>query len=181
MLSKKKWIFALVFVMLFFMLNKFENNDVLSTSYSTSLLEPQKPSAIFKRVVEWIKKPDDLISVNAPIATPPLIDYKSIQPLLEGAILSINNSQDLYASENGFIIFTGYTKKTGKTLSILYDTGETVTFGFVKEFHQLPYTTINAGDKFASADSELLYIKVVKDGKNLGVNELIEWLSETDE
>ncbi|QFF99557.1 hypothetical protein PB01_12350 [Psychrobacillus glaciei] len=180
MLSKKKWMFAFVIVMLFFMLNKFENNDVLSTSYATSLLEPQKPSAIYKRVVQWIK-PDELISVSAPIATPPLIEYKSIQPLSEGAILSINNSQDLYASENGFIIFTGYTKKTGKTLSILYDTGETVTFGFVKEFHQLPYTTINAGDIFASADNELLYIKVVKDGKNLDTNELIEWLSVTNE
>ena len=37
-----------------------------------------------------------------------------------------------------------YRKKTGKTLSILYDTGETATYGFVDDFHQLPYTTVNA-------------------------------------
>ena len=181
MFSKKKWMFAFVFVMLFFMLYKFENNDVLSTSYSTSLLEPQKPSDIYKKVVSWFTNSEDLINVSAPITSPPLIEYKSIQPFEDGAILSIEDSQDLYASENGLIIFTGYTKKTGKTLSILYDTGETATFGFVKEFHQLPYTTINAGDAFASADNEILYIKVEKDRKNLDTNELVGWLAETYE
>ena len=97
---------------------------------------------------------DELISVSAPVSSPPLIEYKSIQPLEDGAILSIDKSQDLYASEDGLIIYTGHRKKTGKTLSILYDTGETATYGFVDEFHQLPYTTVNAGDIFASVENE---------------------------
>lgn len=181
MLSKKKWIFAFVFVMLFYMLYKFENNDVLPTNYSASLLGPQKPTEVYKKVMAWVNQSDELIDVSAPLTTPPLIEYKSIQPYKEGAILSINNSQQLFASQNGFILFTGYTKKTGKTLSILYDTGETATFGFLKEFHQLPYTTINVGDIFASADNELLYIQVEKDGELLDTNELVEWLSITHE
>lgn len=181
MLSKKKWVLAFILVMLFYMLFKFENSDVLSTDYSTLLLEPQKPSEIYKKIVSWANQSDELINVSAPVTSPPLIEYKSIQPYEEGAIISINDSQELYASENGFIIFTGYTKNTSKTISVLYDNGETVTFGFLEDFNQLPYTTINLGDIFATADNEVLYIQVEKDGENLDTNELVEWLSPIDE
>ena len=167
MLSKTKWILALVLVFLFFMLDKYEKNDVLSTDYATTLLAPQKPSEVYRKIMEWVNPTEDVVSVSAPMTTPPLIEYKSIQPFDKGAILSIHEAQELYASENGLIIFTGYTKKTGKTLSILYDTGETATFGFVEEFRQLPYTTINAGDIFASVDNELLYVQVEEDGELL--------------
>lgn len=181
MLSRKKWMLAFVFVILFFALSKFEKSDVLSTNYSTTLLEPQKPSEVYKKIMTWVNQPEEVISVSSPVTTPPLIEYKSIQPFEEGAILSINDSQELFAAENGLIIFTGYTKKTGKTLSILYDTGETATFGFLEEFNQLPYTTINTGDIFATVASNLLYVKVEQDGEILDTTELVEWLSTEDE
>lgn len=181
MFSKKKWIFAFAFAVLFIMLSKLENDRLLSTNYAASLLAPQKPSEVYKKVVAWVNDRGDMISVSAPITTPPLIEYKSIQPFSKGAILSINESQELYASENGLVIFTGYTRETGKTLSILYDTGETATYGYVEEFYQLPYTTISAGDIFASVENELLYIEVEKEGETLEVSNLVQWLSNTNE
>ncbi|MEK4486599.1 hypothetical protein MHH81_13550 [Psychrobacillus sp. FSL H8-0484] len=181
MLSKKKWMLAFTLVILFVMLDKFEKNDVLSTDYATSLLAPQKPSEVYRKVMEWINPSDDLVSVSAPVTNPPLIEYKSIQPFEKGAILAIDEIQELYASEDGLIIFTGYTKKTGKTLSILYDSGETATFGFVEDFYQLPYTTISAGDIFASVESKVLYIQVEKEGELLETSDLVEWLTASNE
>lgn len=181
MLSKRKWILAFVFVLLFLLLSNLEKNNTLSTNLSTSLLEPQKPAEVYKKVMTWVKNPKDLISVSAPVTDPPLIEYKSIQPFEEGAILSIEEAQQLYAAENGLIIFTGYQKKTNKTMSILYDTGETATFGFVGEFYQLPYTSVSAGDVFASVENEILYVQVEKDGKKLDMSEIVEWLAATYE
>lgn len=177
MLSKRKWVLSFLFVLSFILLAKLEGNSTLSTNYASLLLEPQKPTEIYEDVVAWITRTDDLISVSAPVSSPPLIEYKSIQPLEDGAILSIDKSQDLYASEDGLIIYTGHRKKTGKTLSILYDTGETATYGFVDDFHQLPYTTVNAGDIFASVENDMLYVQVEKDGEMLDTEELIEWLT----
>lgn len=181
MLSKRKWVLSFIFVVSFILLAKLEGNSTLTTNYASLLLEPQRPSEIYKQVVAWINRSDGLISVSAPVSNPPLIEYKSIQPLEEGAILSIDKSQDLYATEDGLIIYTGYRKKTGKTLSILYDTGETATYGFVDEFRQLPYTTVNAGDIFGSIENEILYIQVEKEGEMLETDELIEWLAVTNE
>ncbi|TQR14822.1 hypothetical protein [Psychrobacillus soli] len=177
MLSKRKWVLALLFVLVFFIVANLEANNTLSTNYTTTLLEPQKPAEVYKKVKAWVEQSDKKINVSAPVTNPPLIEYKSIQPLGEGAILAVEESQDLYASENGFIIFTGYKKNTSKTMSILYDTGETATFGFVEEFHQLPYTSVSPGDIFATVENELLYIEVEKDGKKLEMSELVDWLA----
>ncbi|WP_419959121.1 M23 family metallopeptidase [Psychrobacillus sp. BM2] len=181
MLSKRKWVLSFIFVLSFVLLAKLEGNSTLSTNYASLLLEPQRPTEIYKQVVAWITRSDELISVSAPVTTPPLIEYKSIQPLEDGAVLSVDKSQELHASNDGLIIYTGYRKKTGKTLSILYDTGETATYGFVDEFRQLPYTTVNAGDIFGTVGNEILYVQVEKEGELLGTDELIEWLAVTYE
>ena len=177
MLSRRKWVLSFILVFSFILLAKLEGNSTLSTNYATLLLEPQKPSEIYKDVTAWITSSDKLISVSAPVSNPPLIEYTSIQPLEDGAILSIERSQDLYALDDGLIIYTGYKKKTGKTVSVLYDTGETATYGFVDEFRQLPYTTVNAGDIFGTIKNEMLYVQVEKEGELLGTDELIEWLA----
>ena len=181
MLSKRKWVLSFLFVFSFILLAKLEGNSTLSTNYASLLLKPQKPSEIYDDVVAWINRSDELINVSAPVSNPPLIEYKSIQPLEDGAILAISKTQDLYASEDGLIIYTGHRKKTGKTVSILYDTGETATYGFVDDFRQLPYTTVNAGDIFGSVENEMLYIQVEKKGEMLETDELIEWLDVTYE
>jgi len=41
----------------------------------------------------------------------------------------------------------------------------------------LPYTTVNAGDIFASVENDMLYVQVEKDGEMLDTEELIEWLA----
>ncbi len=177
MLSKKKWFLAVLLVILFTMLYKFENNDVLSTDYATILMAPQKPSEMYQKVKAWVAPEEDLVSVSAPVQETPIIEYTTIQPFDKGAILSLESYMELGAADDGLIIYTGYTKKTGKTLSILYDSGETVTYGFVEEFYQLPYTTVNAGDFFASVKDNVLYMQVEKDGDLLETNDIVQWLT----
>lgn len=177
MLSKKKWMLAILLVFLFIVMDKFEKNDVLSTNYSNTLLAPQKPTEIYQKVREWITPNEDVVTVSAPLLENPVLEYSTIQPYGQGAVLSISASQKIGASENGLIIFTGYTKKTGKTISILYDNGETVTYGFLEEFYQLPYTTVNAGDIFASVKRDILYVQVEKDGETLETTDIVDWLA----
>ena len=51
------------------------------------------------------------------------------------------------AQGNGLIIFTGYTRQTGKTVTVLYDNGDEVTYGFVGTFSKLPYTSVKKGTR----------------------------------
>ena len=177
MLSKNKWVLAFLLVFAFVVMDKLEKNDVLSTNYGTTLLAPQKPTEMYQKVRNWITPKEDVVTVSGPLLENPVLEYSTIQPYSEGAVLSLNTSQEIGASENGLIIFTGYKKKTGKTISILYDNGETVTYGFVEEFYQLPYTTVNAGETFASVKRDILYVQVEKDGKVLETTDIVDWLA----
>jgi len=177
MLSKKKWFLALIFVIFFITWYKLESNDTFSSDYATMLMAPQKPSEMYEKVKSWVAPEEDLVSVSAPLQEIPKIEYTTIQPFDKGAILSLESYMEIGAMDNGLIIYTGYTKKTGKTLSVLYDSGETVTYGFVEEFYQLPYTTVNAGDFFASVKDNVLYMQVEKDGDLLETNDIVQWLT----
>ena len=177
MLSKKKWFLAIIFVIFFITWYKLESNDTLSSDYTTMLMAPQKPSEMYAKVKSWVAPEEDLVSVSGPVLDIPAIEYTAIQPFDKGAILSLESYMEIGATNDGLIIYTGYTKKTGKTLSVLYDSGETVTYGFVDEFYQLPYTTVNAGEPFASVKDNILYMQVEKDGEILETNDIVQWLT----
>ena len=78
---------------------------------------------------------------------------------------------------NGLVIFTGYTRQTGKTVTVLYDDGDEVTYGFVGTFAKLPYTSVKKGDTLALMDEEAIYIMVKRDGVNLDSSLLPAYLS----
>lgn len=177
MLSKRKWVLAFLLVFTFIAMDKLEENDALSTNYASTLLAPQKPTEMYQKVRDWITPNEEVVTVSGPLLENPVLEYSTIQPYSEGAVLSLSASQEIGASENGLIIFTGYKKKTGKTISILYDNGETVTYGFVEDFFQLPYTSVSAGEIFASVKRDILYVQVEKDGEVLDTTEIVDWLA----
>ena len=54
-----------------------------------------------------------------------------MQPYKDGVIVSYTNPMPIEAQENGLVVFTGFTRESGKTITVLYDSGDEVTYGFV--------------------------------------------------
>ena len=71
----------------------------------------------------------------------------------------------------------GFTRESGKTITVLYEGGDEVTYGFVGEFHKLPYTAVKKGDTLALMDEEAIYLKVKQDGVKSNASLLPAYLS----
>ena len=84
----------------------------------------------------------------------------------------IRNPIPIEAQGNGLVIFTGFTRQTGKTITVLYDDGDEVTYGFVGSFFKLPYTSVKKGDTLALMDEGAIFFIVKRDGVNLDASVL---------
>lgn len=106
-----------------------------------------------------------------------LTSYESMQPYHDGAIVSYSYPLSIDAVQSGLVTFTGFTRQTGKTVTVLYDNGDEVTYGFVGTFSKLPYTSVKKGDTLALMGEETMYLMVKRDGVNLDVSLLPAYLS----
>ena len=115
-----------------------------------------------KWIASMMKDPvnDKIMVMSDPHHVAPLTAYESMQPYKDGVLVSYPAPLAIDAQGNGLIIFTGYTRKTGKTVTVLYDNGDEVTYGFVGAFSKLPYTTVKKGDTLALMDEEAIYLMV---------------------
>jgi septal ring factor EnvC (AmiA/AmiB activator) len=100
-----------------------------------------------------------------------------MQPYKEGVIVSYSQSIPIDAQENGLVIFTGFTRESGKTVTVLYDSGDEVTYGYVGKFTKLPYTVVKKGDTLALMDEGAIYLKVKRDGVKMDASLLPTYLS----
>ncbi|HEY4624098.1 MAG TPA: hypothetical protein VIH12_09565, partial [Solibacillus sp.] len=76
--------------------------------------------------------------------------------------------------------FTGHTQYNGKSISVIYDNGMTMTFGFVDEFYVLPYTTVGQGTVIATKKGGELYIQIEKDGVIWNMEQTTKWLKDRE-
>lgn len=106
-----------------------------------------------------------------------LTTYESMQPYKEGVLVSYTQPVPVEAQGAGLVIFTGITRQTGKTLTVLYDDGDEVTYGFVGSFSKLPYTSVKKGDTLALMDEGAIFLMVKRDGINLDASLLPAYLS----
>ena len=135
--------------------------------------------AMKKWVATMIKDPAaDKIAVMAdPHQEDPFSAYESMQPYKEGVIVSYTKPLTIDAQENGLVIFTGFTRESGKTVTVLYDSGDEVTYGYVGKFVKLPYTAVKKGDTLALMDEGAIYLKVKRDGVKMDASLLPTYLS----
>lgn len=152
---------------------------------------------IDKPVTQYVKSGKDFIAMKKWVAS--MIDvpnnesvqvnhearefiaYESMRPYEDGVIVSYPVPHAIEAQGSGLVIFTGITRQTGKTLTVLYDDGDEVTYGFVGKFTKLPYTSVKQGDTLAVMDEETIYLRVKRDGVNLASSLLPAYLSGTVE
>lgn len=60
--------------------------------------------------------------------------FVAIKRYDKGFMLAYEEPVTIAAIQSGVIVYTGHTARTGKVLSIAYDDGYSVTFGFIDDF-----------------------------------------------
>lgn len=103
--------------------------------------------------------------------------FTKLERFHHGAVLTYAQPILLPALYDGLVVFTGHTKYTGKTMTVLYNEGTTITYGFLDELTHLPYTPLRAGQSIGNQQNSL-YIQMEQNGEIMNLEELLTWLKE---
>lgn len=160
---KTKWIIAFVLLVSVVALSKLEERQLVNVPV-TQYVTTGKDFVVMKKWVSSWLADEESITVSAKSVFDPFASYESFQPYQDGAIISYTQPLSITSQGNGLVVFTGYTRQSGKTVTVQYDNGDEVTYGFVGSFSTLPYTAVRRGDEIAVMDEEALYIRVKRDG-----------------
>lgn len=173
---RTKWIVAVVLTIGVIGVAKLEKTGVIAKPVTHYVTSGEDFIAMKKWVSSMIDLPDKK-SVPVSYEEDVLTTYESMQPYHDGAIVSYSYPLSIDAPHSGLVTFTGFTRQTGKTVTVLYDNGDEVTYGFVGTFSKLPYTSVKKGDTLALMGEETMYLMVKRDGVNLDVSLLPAYLS----
>ncbi|AXH99302.1 hypothetical protein DV702_05830 [Sporosarcina sp. PTS2304] len=160
---KTKWIIAFVLLVSVVALSKLEERQLVNVPV-TQYVTTGKDFVVMKKWVSSWLADEESITVSAESVFDPFASYESFQPYQDGAIISYTQPLSITSQGSGLVVFTGYTRQSGKTVTVQYDNGDEVTYGFVGSFSTLPYTAVRRGDEIAVMDEEALYIRVKRDG-----------------
>jgi hypothetical protein len=177
---KTKWIGAIIVVIGVFSFAKLEEIGVINKPV-TQYITTGKDFIVMKKWVASIigDSREDTITVSANAEEEmPFAAYESMQPYKEGVIASYAHPMPITAQGDGLIVFTGFTRQSGKTITVLYDSGDEVTYGFVGSISKLPYSTVKKGDTLALMNEEAIYLKVKREGVVLEAEVLATYFSE---
>ncbi|AOV07610.1 peptidoglycan DD-metalloendopeptidase family protein [Sporosarcina ureilytica] len=173
---KTKWLLAFILVLGIVGVTKLEELGIIHKPVSQYVTTGQDFLVMKKWVASMLDNPEDeLLAVNYENSL--LGSYESLQPFKEGVIISYPQPIAIEAQRDGLVIFTGIKRQTGKTITVLYDDGDEVTYGFVGSFSKLPYTSVKRGDTLALMEEEALFFMVKRDGANLDASLLPAYLS----
>lgn len=132
---------------------------------------------------EWAALPtipkshSTFVPVTADVEHDQQFVYSSYQPYEKGLLVRVEDAQPVLAKSAGMVLFTGDKRKTGKTMTVAYDTGDTVTYGFLGRFDLLPYTRFEAQTMLGSSSQDLFYIHHENEARALDPESLMMWLT----
>lgn len=173
---RTKWVFAIILTVGVIGLSKLEGAGIIEKPVTQYVTTGKDFLAMKKWVSSMMKDPEiETIVVSHQAGMLPA--YESMQPFKDGVLVSYTNPIPIQAQSNGLVVFTGITRDTGKTLTVLYDDGDEVTYGFVGTFSKLPYTSVKKGDTLALMEEEAIYIMVKRDGSHIDSSLMPAYLS----
>ncbi|MFD1927303.1 hypothetical protein ACFSFY_04400 [Sporosarcina siberiensis] len=180
---RTKWVWACMLTLTVIGVAQLEIAGVIEKPVTQYVTTGDDFLVMKKWVATIIKDPNEetiMVTANKDIVA--LAAYESMQPYRDGVLVSYSTPLAIHARGNGLIIFTGFTRRTGKTVTVLYDEGDEVTYGFVGTFSKLPYTTVKKGDVLALMnDDSAMFLKVRQNGVRLDSSLLPAYLSGTSE
>ena len=184
MKSAQKWIMACIFTVGIIALIQIQENSGQTSSLRTMFAQGKDIQMLREFFVAQLPRDyqPEIIPVTAPTTADPEVPtmstYESMQPYEEGVLVAYSTSVQVVAHEDGIILFTGHTRNTGKTMTVLYDSGDTVTYGFVENFSNLPYTAVAANELIAEVKPGSMFVKVERGGENLEPSAITEWMND---
>ena len=143
----------------------------------TRIVYSTEHMTMMRNAVGGLFSQEELVEV-ASTTNAELVKFVAIKRYDKGFLLSYEAPITLTALQPGVIVYTGHTVRTGKVLSVAYDDGYSVTFGFVDDFYHLPYSTVAMGEVIGVKETGELFIQVEKNGRKLSLEETVEWLKQ---
>ncbi|MER1986004.1 MAG: peptidoglycan DD-metalloendopeptidase family protein [Solibacillus sp.] len=138
-----------------------------------------KDLIVVREVLQQVFLQPEQIPVSTSELSSEILTFSTMERYNNGAVLTYNELVSVDAFYDGLVVFTGHTKYTGKTMTVLYNEGTTVTYGFLDELMLLPYTPINAGQSIGKQQHSF-YLQIEQDGRLLNLEEMLAWLKGYD-
>lgn len=183
MKSAQKWIFACIFTVGIIAIIQIQEQKGETSQLRTLFTQGKDIQMVREFVLAQL--PRDYQPELIPVAATPkdpmiptMATYESMQPYEQGVLVSYNTPIQVTAREDGIILFTGHTRHTGKTMTVLYDGGDIVTYGFVENFSNLPYTAVAANDLIAEVKPGSMFVKIERGGITLEPSAVTEWMTD---
>ncbi|MFJ7646206.1 peptidoglycan DD-metalloendopeptidase family protein [Lysinibacillus sp. NPDC097279] len=180
MFKKWKWIVMILLVAAIMLMIRLEDQGVMETPVRKLVTTSADLTYLSELGKSLLKKEEETIMVSSDIGQTELLTFSNAQVFKEGFLLQYDVGLPVYAGQSGLVVFTGHTKYTGKTMTVSYEDGTTVSYGMLDSLAQLPYTTIQANDLIGMKQTGQLYISIEKDKKHLNLEEIVQWLETTE-
>ncbi|MCM3086617.1 peptidoglycan DD-metalloendopeptidase family protein [Bhargavaea ginsengi] len=176
---REKWVAALLVTVVLFGVAKLEEHQVMKTQITHLVRSGEELTVLKKWVMSFVDqgRPETAVPVIADGTTPAMAEFSSLQPFREGVVLSYGATIPVTAKGDGLVIYTGHTRQTGKTVTVQYDDGDTVTYGFIGKFLTLPYTTVGEGEPIAELETGAMFLGVERDGGMMDAEGVKNWLA----
>lgn len=109
----------------------------------------------------WLNKEKETIMVSSDVGQTELLTFANAQ-VLKKVFDAVWYWTSCVCWAKWASCFTGHTKYTGKTITISYEDGTTVSYGMLDSLAQLPYTTVQANDLIGMKQAGQLYLSIEK-------------------
>ncbi|WP_238602160.1 M23 family metallopeptidase [Lysinibacillus parviboronicapiens] len=155
---------------------RLEDQGVLETPVRKLVTTSADITYLSKLGQSLLNKEQETIMVSSDVGQTELLTFSNAQVFKEGFLLQYDVGLPVYAGQSGLVVFTGHTKYTGKTMTISYEDGTTVSYGMLDSLAQLPYTTVQANDLIGMKKAGQLYISIEKADTHYNLEQIVQWL-----
>ncbi|MEC1302809.1 peptidoglycan DD-metalloendopeptidase family protein [Lysinibacillus capsici] len=180
MFKKWKWFVTILLVAAIMLVIRLEDQGVVDTPVRKLVTTSADLTYLSELGQSWFEKEKETIMVSSDVGQADLLTFANAQVFKEGYLLQYDVGLPIYAGQNGLVVFTGHTKYTGKTMTISYEDGTTVSYGMLDSLAQLPYTSIQANDLIGMKDAGQLYVSIEKGDAHYDLEQIVQWLETTE-
>lgn len=174
----QRWFLACVVTVVVLVLARLETSNMIDSDIRTIISSSNDIVLLQNTVKSALNREEQKITVSSPLRAQKLLEFVNSTSLEDGYLLTFEEPPYIEALQDGYIVFTGHTKNTGKTMTVHY--GDiVVTYGKLDAFHRLPYTSVAKGELLALKGNDTpLFLKVEVDGQVLQLDQILSLLKE---
>ncbi|WP_341299921.1 peptidoglycan DD-metalloendopeptidase family protein [Lysinibacillus sp. FSL H8-0500] len=180
MFKKWKWFITILLVAAVILVIRLEDQGVVDTPVRKLVTTSADLTYLSELGQSWLNQEKETIMVSSDIGQTELLTFANAKPFKEGFLLQYDIGLPVYAGQNGLVVFTGHTKYTGKTMTINYEDGTTVSYGMLDSLAQLPYTPIQTNDLIGMKEAGQLYLAIKKGDTHYDLEQIVQWLEMTE-